>query len=145
MVNFFFGVFGRRPLRSRVRVEFAALAFVGRMTILRTMRPNWIRRLAVLSTLAAIVAVAPGARAEEEFELRVSQGKVMVEAKGDWHINLEFPWKLVIGDTKLDKSKFTLTEKSAVVGDVPAGVGKLRGAVCSHDSCHTLEREVRIP
>jgi hypothetical protein len=115
------------------------------MTILRTMRPNWIRRLAVLSTLAALVAVAPGARAEEEFELRVSQGKVMVEAKGDWHINLEFPWKLVIGDTKLDKSKFTLTEKSAVVGDVPAGVGKLRGAVCSHDSCHTLEREVRIP
>ena len=110
------------------------------------MQANWIRRLAGLSTLAALVALAPGARAEEEFEVRVLQkGKVMVEAKGDWHINLEFPWKLVIGDTKLDKSKFTLSEKTAVVSDVPSGVGKLRGAVCSHDSCHTIEREIKIP
>jgi hypothetical protein len=109
------------------------------------MNVNWTRRLAALSALAALVAFAPGARADEEFELKVEKGRVVVEAKGDWHINQEFPWKLVIGERRLDKSKFTLTEKTAVVGDVPAGVGKLRGAVCSRDSCHTLEREITIP
>jgi hypothetical protein len=92
-----------------------------------------------------VVVLAPDARADDEFELHVSKGKVVVEAKGEWHINLEFPWKLVIGDTKLDKTKFTLTERSATVGDAPAGTGKLRGAVCSHDSCHTVERDVSIP
>ena len=108
------------------------------------MHANWIRGIAGLSTLVALLTCAPGARAEEEFELKVSHGRVVVEAKGEWHINLEFPWKLVIGDTKLDKSKFALTEKTAVVSDVPAGVGRLRGAVCSHDSCHTLEREIKM-
>jgi hypothetical protein len=109
------------------------------------MQVQWIRRLAGLSTLAALLAVAPGAHAEEEFELRVSHGKVVVEARDGWHINLEYPWKLVMGDTKLDKSKFTLTERAAEIHDVPAGQGRLRGAVCSHDTCHTLDREVRIP
>jgi hypothetical protein len=50
-----------------------------------------------------------------------------------------------VGDTKLDKTKFKLTEKDATVSNAPAGAGKLKGAVCSHDSCHTLEREVTIP
>ena len=46
--------------------------------------------------------------------------------------------------TKLDKTKFKLTEKDATVANAPAGAGKLKGAVCSHDQCHTLEREVTI-
>ena len=121
------------------------LAFVEASDTVKAMNVDWLRRIAGLSTLAALVALAPSAHAEDEFDVRVSKGRVVVMAKGDWHINLEFPWKLVIGETKLDKTKFTLTAKEATVGDVPAGVGKLRGAVCSHDSCHTLEREVTIP
>jgi hypothetical protein len=120
------------------------LAFVETDASLRTMHANSIRAIAALSTLVALLTFAPGARAEEEFEVKVSHGRVVVEAKGDWHINLEFPWKLVIGDTKLDKTKFVLSEKTAVVNEVPAGVGRLRGAVCSHDSCHTLEREIKM-
>ncbi len=50
-----------------------------------------------------------------------------------------------IGDKTLDRSRFTLTEKEAIVTDAPPGVGKLKGAVCSHDACHTLEKEVTIP
>jgi hypothetical protein len=108
--------------------------------------PRWSRRLAFLGlTLGAALTFAPPAHAEEEFELHVAHGKVVVEAKEGWHINLEFPWKLVIGDMKLDKTKFSLSEKVAEVRDLPAGDAKLRGAVCSKDACHTLEREIHIP
>ena len=100
--------------------------------------------LAALAVLAASVSTH-AARADEEFDLAVSKGQVVVTAKGDWHINREFPWKLTIGDTKLDKTRFLLTEKDATVTGAPSGVGKLKGAVCSHDSCHTLEREVTLP
>jgi hypothetical protein len=99
---------------------------------------------AALAVLAAAVSTR-AARADDEFDLTVSKGQVVVTAKGDWHINREFPWKLTVGDTKLDKTKFSLTEKDATVTGAPSGVGKLKGAVCSHDSCHTLEREITVP
>jgi hypothetical protein len=110
-------------------------------------RPRLSPRLAGFAALAALAAsLSPrSARAEEEFDLTASKGQVVVTAKGDWHINREFPWKLTVGDTKLDKTKFVLTEKDATVTGAPSGVGKLKGAVCSHDSCHTLEREVIVP
>jgi hypothetical protein len=95
--------------------------------------------------LLAVTLTAPAARAEDEFEVTVTKGQVVVAAKGEWHINLEFPWKLIVGDTKLDKTKFTLAEKTATVSNVPAGEGKVKGAVCSHDSCHTLEKLVTVP
>jgi hypothetical protein len=109
-----------------------------------------IRRLAPWCAAIALMLSTPLVHAKDEhdtdeFEVRVSKGQVTVVAKGEWHINQEFPWKLTVGDTKLDKSKFTLTEKNATVSDAPAGAGKLKGAVCSHDSCHTLEREVTVP
>ncbi len=98
-----------------------------------------------LSALLVVVAFSPTARAEEEFDVHVSQGQLSLSTKGEWHINKEFPWKLTIGDQKLDKTKFTLTEKDATVSHAPSGTGRLRGAVCSHDACHTLEKEVTIP
>jgi hypothetical protein len=109
----------------------------------------WIRRLVGLSALA-LIAAAPSAHAKDEhdsdeFDVQVSKGQVTVLAKGEWHINKEFPWKLTVGETKLDKTKFTLTEKDATVTNAPAGAGKVKGAVCSHDSCHMIEREVVIP
>ncbi len=116
------------------------------------MRAAWSHRLSGLPAVFAMAATtltlalaAPEARAEAEFEVSVSHGQVVVTAKGDWHINQEFPWKLTVGETKLDKTQFTLTEKAATVSHAPSGTGKLKGAVCSHDSCHTLEKEVTIP
>jgi hypothetical protein len=49
-----------------------------------------------------------------------------------------------MGDIKVDKTKFALTEKTATLSDAPKGTGKLRGAVCSKDACKMLEREVTI-
>jgi hypothetical protein len=110
----------------------------------RRLRPLLVTSVA-FAALATLALSAPSARAEEEFEVHVSHGRVVVSAKGDWHINKEFPWKLTVGDARLDKTKFTLTEKEASVSDAPAGTGKVRGAVCSHEACHTLEKEVTIP
>jgi hypothetical protein len=109
------------------------------------MRADWLRLLMGLSATLVLAFAAPIAHAENEFEVSVSKGQVVVTAKGEWHINQEFPWKLVVGDAKLDKTKFSLTEKAATVANAPAGVGKVKGAVCSHDACHTLEKEVTIP
>jgi len=108
----------------------------------KNMRPKLLVGLSAVLVFAATVD-AP-ARAENEFDVTVAAGQVTVQAKGDWHINKDFPWKLVIGDTKLDKSKFALSEKTATVSNAPKGTGKLKGAVCSKDACHTLEKDVTI-
>jgi hypothetical protein len=110
----------------------------------------WIRSFLGLSALIAVAVSSPVASAKDEhdsdeFDVQVSKGQVTLVTKGDWHINREYPWKLTVGDTKLDKTKFTLTEKDATVANAPAGTGKLKGAVCSHDACHMVEREVTIP
>src|SRR5580692_6880308 len=74
-------------------------------------------------------AIADGAN---EYDVSVAKGSITVTAHTGWHINKEFPWKLTVGDTKLDKSKFSLDETTAKV-DAPKGTGKLKGAVCSKD------------
>jgi hypothetical protein len=88
---------------------------------------------------------AGAAKVDEGFDLKVAKGEVTVTARGEWHINKEFPWKLVVGDVKLDRSRFELGETTARVHDAPAGKAKLRGAICSKDVCRTLEREIDVP
>jgi hypothetical protein len=105
-------------------------------------------RATLMFAVSAIVAVATmidsPARADNEFAVSVSNGQVTVTAKSGWHINKEYPWKLVVGDKKLTKEKFTLAETTATVSDAPAGSGKLKGAVCSADQCHSFEADVTV-
>ena len=93
--------------------------------------------------------IATDARAEEHisdehFDLALTPGTVTLTAKGEFHINQDYPWKLIVGDVKLDKTKFVLSEKTASVTGAPKGKGTLRGAVCSKDQCHKVEKEVTI-
>jgi hypothetical protein len=99
-----------------------------------------------LSLMVAAATLAPTrtARAEEEFDVSVAAGRVTVTTKGPWHINKEYPWKVVAGDAKIDKSKFSLDEKSASVAGVPKGQVKLKGAVCSGATCKPFERDVTV-
>jgi hypothetical protein len=85
------------------------------------------------------------AKVDEGFDLKVAKGAVTVTARGEWHINKDFPWKLVVGDVKLDRSKFDLGETTARVEGAPSGKAKLRGAICSKDVCRTLERDLDVP
>ena len=108
------------------------------------------------TALAALVALAafstPGtARAEEEFDVSAAGGKVSVHAKGNWHINTDYPWKLTLlhadKDGKnlvLDKSKFTLSEKDAVVSGAAKGSAQLKGAICSGDTCKPFSKDLSL-
>jgi hypothetical protein len=109
------------------------------------MRPNTLAGFA-LSFMVAIATLAPTrpAHAEEQFDVSIAGGKVTVTTKGPWHINKEYPWKLVAGDAKMDKSKFALEEKSASVTGVPKGQAKLKGAVCSGPTCLPFEKDVTV-
>lgn len=108
---------------------------------MRTVRNTFLSVLLV-ATAAAGAGVA---RAEEGFDLKVTPGQILVTPKPGWHINLAYPWKLTVGDTRLDKSKFRLAETAASV-DAPKGDGKLKGAVCQGDKqCKMFEQAVSIP
>ena len=109
------------------------------------MRQNTLASLA-LSFMVAIATLAPTrtAQAEEEFDVSVAGGKVSVTTKGNWHINKDYPWKIVAGATNLDKSKFAFDDHSASVGGVPKGAVKLKGAVCSGATCKPFEKQVTI-
>jgi hypothetical protein len=97
-----------------------------------------------LSLAAASVTLTRAASAEDEFDVSVSGNAITVTTKGSWHINKDYPWKVIQGDSKLDKSKFDLGEKSAKVSGAPKGKNTVKGAVCSGDSCKTFEKEVNV-
>ena len=98
-----------------------------------------------LAMLTVATTLALTALADDTFDVNVSPGKVVLTTHGGWHINKDYPWKLVAGDTKLDKSKFALTETSATLAGAPKGQAKLKGAVCSGDQCKPFEKDVTIP
>ncbi|HVY46645.1 MAG TPA: hypothetical protein VHB21_12240 [Minicystis sp.] len=84
-------------------------------------------------------------QAEDEYDVAAHGGTITVTTKGPWHINKDYPWKVVQqGDTKLDKSKFSLDEKSAKVTGAPKGKVTVKGAVCSGDSCKTFAKDVTV-
>ncbi len=95
--------------------------------------------------IAAAMTLSAVALADDPFDLKISPGKVEIDTKSGWHINKDYPWKLTAGDLKLDKSKFTLTETSAVVSGAPKGTAKLKGAVCSGEKCQPFEKDVTVP
>jgi hypothetical protein len=93
---------------------------------------------------AAGITLATTASAEDEFDVAVAGNAITVVAKGAWHINKDYPWKVVQGDSKLDKSKFDLSEKAAKVSGAPKGKNTVKGAICSGDSCKTFEKDVNV-
>ncbi|MDP9035545.1 MAG: hypothetical protein M3O50_12135 [Myxococcota bacterium] len=107
-------------------------------------RFSFFAALGMLAVTATAATVARIARAEAEYDVSVSNAQVVVTARSGWHINKDYPWKLVIGEAKLDKTKFALAETTATLAGAPKGTGKLKGAVCSADACHTFETEVTV-
>ena len=107
------------------------------------------KTLVFAAALVAAASFVGGARADErltdeKFDLAIAPGQVTLTAKGEFHINQDYPWKLVVGDVKLDKTKFVLSEKTASVAGAPKGKATLKGAVCSKDQCHKVEKEITI-
>jgi hypothetical protein len=101
-------------------------------------------RILAASAVLAWASLSSPALADNEFDVAVVKGELTVTAHSGWHINKEYPWKLIVGDAKLDKSRFRLAESTAVVSGAPKGAGMLKGAVCSADQCHTFQKDVTI-
>jgi hypothetical protein len=100
-------------------------------------------RSVFIGLLASAALVTAGrAQADDEFDVSVKPGRVVVTAKGKWHINKEYPWKLTMGETKI--AKFELSEHSATA-EAPKGAGKLKGGVCNGDQCRMFSVAVDIP
>ena len=102
------------------------------------------RIFAISAAFAIGFCLSTPASAEDYFDVAVAKGKVTVTAHAGWHINKDYPWKLVVGDAKLDKSKFSLAETTATVTGAPKGTGTIKGAVCSADQCHQFQKDVTI-
>lgn len=104
-----------------------------------------LRTLHIAAALTLFTVFTSKARAEDEdFDVDVAKGQVTVTAHAGWHISKDYPWKLVVGDTRLEKAKFTLAETTAVVSGVPHGPATLKGAICSGDRCHNFKKELTI-
>lgn len=93
---------------------------------------------------AAAFLPARTLHADEGFDVTVAGAKVSVVAKSGWHINKDYPWKLVLADKKLDKSHFTISETQATIADAPKGHATLKGAVCSADNCLPFAKEIDV-
>jgi hypothetical protein len=98
-----------------------------------------------MAMTVAAITLAAVAYADDTHDIAVASKSVTVSVKAGWHVNREYPWKLVSGASKLDKTHFTLSETSAVISDAPPGPAKLKGAVCSGDQCRTFEEDVVVP
>jgi len=104
-----------------------------------------LRTLALAAAVPIVALFTSQARAEDaDFDVAVASGQVTVTAHAGWHISKDYPWKLVVGDTKLEKAKFTLAETTAVVSGAPHGPATLKGAVCSGDRCRNFKKELTI-
>jgi len=99
----------------------------------------------LLTLLAGAALVASGtARADEDFDVKVTPGHVTVMAKGKWHINKDYPWSLAVGKEKLKDVKFALEEKTAKV-EAPKGSFNMKGGICNGDQCRMFNVPVEVP
>jgi polyisoprenoid-binding protein YceI len=118
----------------------------------------------------AIVAFAGAAFAGDKYDLKVSNasGKagakatatVTVKPKGDFHVNLEYPHKLILtpaegvsvekaklvaADAKVSKDEISFTiAATAVAAGKKTIEAELKSAVCSADSCMPFTEKVTI-
>jgi hypothetical protein len=92
----------------------------------------------------AIALCAHLAAADEQFDVTAAKGEITVVAKGHWHVNKDYPWKVVSGEKTFDKAKFSFTETSAKLSGVPQGTAKLKGAVCDGPQCVPFSKDISV-
>ena len=82
---------------------------------------NEVMRIQKFTTLAAalfalsVTALAVTALADDTHDIVVAPKGMSLSTKAGWHVNKEYPWKLISGDRKLDKTHFSFTETTASI------------------------------
>ena len=106
------------------------------------------RNISLVLSILAAASIALGvhlASADEQFDVTAGKGEITLTTKGHWHVNKEYPWRVVAGDKTIDKSKFSLTETSAKITGLPQGAAKLKGAVCDGPQCMPFAKDITVP
>jgi hypothetical protein len=112
------------------------------------------RLVSSLVVVLGLGAFASNAAAEDEFDVSVKGRQVTVTTKGDWHINLDYPWKLVVEvapnqPLTVPKSAFELQAKKATVAAKSGGSAVLKGAVCiqtrDQNGCRPFQKSLTLP
>jgi hypothetical protein len=116
---------------------------------------TWIMRplhMFALAAVAAFATLASPARADDNFDLTVSKGQVVVKAKAGWHINTEYSWGVNADKDgkKGDKepgAKVALDKEHgiATITQISSGKHWIRGAVCSDSNCAPFSKDVTVP
>lgn len=113
------------------------------------MRPLHLFGIAAVAAFATIVSPA---RADDNFDVAVSKGQVVVHAHSGWHINTDYSWALHADNNgkKGDKetnAKVTLDKANgtATITQVTPGKHWVRGAVCSESNCAPFVKDVVVP
>jgi hypothetical protein len=108
-----------------------------------------LRPLALVTFLAAfapLLSAVRDARADgDRFDVSVTTGgTVTVTAHAGYHINKDYPWKIVSGATTIPATSFTLADTTAKVTGVPSGSATLSGAVCSDSDCAPFRTSITV-
>jgi hypothetical protein len=115
-----------------------------------TMRLQAFLVVSILAFSGSLSTVAGAGDGDPPINVSVSGHTVTATTSKPWHMNPDYPWKLVVGGTKLDKTKFTIDGSSAKVDGAPSGQGTLKGCACTDPgpdtkgTCQPFERQVTI-
>lgn len=79
----------------------------------------------------------------QPFTIQVSPSTVKVIPAGGWHINQEYPWKIVMSDKSV--GSFVLKWNGAEATKLKRGHGIVKGGMCNANTCVSFSRDVEIP
>lgn len=99
----------------------------------------------VLAAFGLMLAVGTAKADPDQFEVKVEGSKVVVIAKGKWHVNKDYPWTIRdASDNKLvEKGAFAFEETKASAS-APKTAVKVVGGICSGDQCQRIESAITI-
>ena len=99
-----------------------------------------------LCVSAGIVQASEDGKPPANADITLAKGEIHVKGHAGWHINTDYPWKVVLADgSKINKDKngdkFSFDAKDDKAGGpphvkivAPSGQVLLSGAICSSDS-----------
>ncbi len=97
------------------------------------------------SVVAATFALVTGGASADPpaYKVAAASGTVTITPNAPWHVNTDYPWKLVCGSTITPKGKFaSLTEAGASA--TGSGACQVKGGVCNGGQCQNFTENVNL-
>ena len=99
--------------------------------------------IGMLAVSGVALSLSSVALADDRYDVAAGKGEVTVTSKGNFHVNVEYPWSVT--DAKGTKIRFTFErEASAKATGLSAGKAHVKGAVCKDDKTQCVPFEVDV-